>query len=129
MGLSKSPGFLSAAAASHAGNSQNKHLNDDNEEEAVFNFSTNLEFDDDVNEYNNNVKVGWGDDGDESHEINDVDVQGENEEDEVWKRVSKKCKKEMTPDELCTYFDSQLKGVGDCPNQGCDCVAIADKNV
>ncbi len=109
MGLSESPGLLSAAAASNAGDSQNKHLNDNNEEEAVVNFSTNLEFDDDVN---------------------DVNVEGENEEDEVWKRVSKKRKKEMTPDELCTYFDSQLKGVGDCPNQGCDCVAIlADENV
>jgi hypothetical protein len=33
-GLSGLPGFLSAAAASHAGEAQNEHLNNDDEEEA-----------------------------------------------------------------------------------------------
>ncbi len=48
---------------------------------------------------------------------------------EVWQRVTKKCKSEMSDDELHTYFDSQLRGVGDCPNEGCDCVAIlADRD-
>ena len=127
-GLSESPGILSAAAASHASNAQNEYLNSNDEEEAVVDFvNTNLEFDD-VNEDNNNVTAGREGNGDELR-INDADVKGE-EEEEVWKRVSKKRKKEMTSDELCTYFDSHLKGVGNCPNQGCDCVAIlADKNV
>jgi hypothetical protein len=30
----------------------------------------------------------------------------------------------MSDDELRTYFDSQLRGVGECPNPSCNCVAI-----
>ncbi len=74
--LSESPGFLSAAAASHAGDAQNKHLNNNDEEEAVVDFvNTYLEFDD-VSEDNNNVTAGREGDGDEPRGINNSDVEG-----------------------------------------------------
>jgi hypothetical protein len=30
----------------------------------------------------------------------------------------------MSADELHTYFDCQLRGVHECPNLGCNCIAI-----
>ncbi len=62
--------------------------------------------------------------GDEPRETNDSDGKRGEEEDEAWTRVTKKRLKEMSPDELCAYFDSQLKALRDCPNPGCNCVAI-----
>jgi hypothetical protein len=50
--------------------------------------------------------------------------QVEKEMGEAWERVPEKRKSQMSNDELCTYFDSQLRGVGKCPNPGCNCVAI-----
>jgi hypothetical protein len=47
----------------------------------------------------------------------------DDEEGEAWQRVSTK-RNEMTADELHTYFDCQLRGVRECPNWGCDCIAI-----
>ena len=38
--------------------------------------------------------------------------------------MSKKRKSEISADELRTYFDCQLRGVRECPNRGCDCIAI-----
>jgi hypothetical protein len=40
--------------------------------------------------------------------------------------MSKKRKSKMSADELRTYFDCQLRGVRECPNRGCDCIAILD---
>ena len=49
---------------------------------------------------------------------------------EAWERVTKKRKSQMSNDELHTYFDSHLRGVGECPNPSCNCVAIiADRDV
>ena len=49
---------------------------------------------------------------------------------EAWERVTKKPKSQMSDDELRTYFDSHLRGVGECPNPSCNCVAIiADRDV
>ena len=39
--------------------------------------------------------------------------QVEEEMGEAWERVTKKCKSQMSDDELRTYFDSQLRGVGE----------------
>jgi hypothetical protein len=48
----------------------------------------------------------------------------------AWERVTKKRKSQMSDDELRNYFDSHLRGVGECPNPSCNCVAIiADRDV
>ena len=51
-------------------------------------------------------------------------VDEEEEGGEAWQRLSKKRKSEMSADELHTYFDCQLRGVHECPNLGCNCIAI-----
>ncbi len=51
-------------------------------------------------------------------------VDEEEEGGEAWQRVSKKCKSEMSADELHTYFDCQLRGVRECSNRGCNYIAI-----
>jgi hypothetical protein len=132
--------MLSAAAASQAASDAER--NDEEvgvdeeaaaEEAAVDFINSNLEdfFNDDVGEEDNDNHVlagrGAGGGGDEPRVTND-DFDGERgddgEEEEAWARVSKKRLKEMSPDELCAYFDSQLTAVRDCPNPGCNCVAI-----
>ena len=55
---------------------------------------------------------------------NKGEQQVEEEMGEAWERVTKKRKSQMSNDELHTYFDSQLRGVGKCPNPSCNCVAI-----
>ena len=47
---------------------------------------------------------------------NKGEQQVEEEMEEGWERVTKKHKSQMSDDELRTYFDSQLRGVGECPN-------------
>ena len=60
--------------------------------------------------------------GGEPHEtMNNNEEQAVDEEEEggeAWQRVSKKCKSEMSADELHTYFDCQLRGMHECPNLG-----------
>jgi len=49
---------------------------------------------------------------------------------EAWERVTKKRKSQMSNDELRAYFDSHLRGVGECPNPSCNYIAIiADRDV
>jgi len=43
---------------------------------------------------------------------------------EAWERVTKKLKSQMSDDKLRTHVDSHLRGVGECPNPSCNCVAI-----
>ena len=66
------------------------------------------------------------DDGCDNRGMNDDEgeQQAEEEMGEAWERVTKKCKSQMSDDELRTYFVSQLSGVGECPNPSCNCVAI-----
>ena len=65
-----------------------------------------------------------GDDRDDKGE-----QQVEEEMGEAWERVKKKRKSQMSDDELRTYFDSHLRGVGECPNPSCNCIAIiADRD-
>ena len=42
---------------------------------------------------------------------------------EAWLRVAKKHKSDMSNNELHTYFDFQMRGVGKRPNQGCNCIS------
>jgi len=47
----------------------------------------------------------------------------------AWESVTKKRKSQMSND-LCAYFDSHLRGVGECPNPSHNCIAIiADRDV
>jgi hypothetical protein len=71
------------------------------------------------------------DDGCDNRGMNDDEGEQQVEEEmgEAWERVTKKCKSQMSDDELRTYFVSQLSGVGECPNPSCNCVAIiADRD-
>ncbi len=70
--------------------------------------------------------------GGNDRKINDNkgEQQVEEEMGEAWERVTKKRKSQMSDDELHTYFDSQLRGVGECSNLSCNCVAvIADSDI
>ena len=72
------------------------------------------------------------DNGGNNRGMNDDEGEQQVEEEmgEAWERVTKKLKSQMSNDELQTNFDSQLRGVGECPNSGCNCVAIiADRDV
>jgi hypothetical protein len=70
------------------------------------------------------------DDGGNDHDDEGGEQQVEEEMGEAWERVTKKRKSQMSDDELHTYFDSHLRGVGECPNPSCNCVAIiADRDV
>jgi hypothetical protein len=55
------------------------------------------------------------DDGGDDHGMNDDEGEQQVEEEmgEAWERVTKKRKSQMSDDELRTYFDSQLRGVGE----------------
>ena len=43
---------------------------------------------------------------------------------DAFQRVTRKCKCEMNDDELYVYFEPQLRGLSECPNLGCNCLAI-----
>ena len=91
--------------------------------------------------YENDVAEGGNDNtGGDDRGMNDDDggddrddegeQQVEEEMGEAWERVTKKRKSQMSDDELRTYFDSHLRGVGECPNPSCNCIAIiADRDV
>jgi len=66
------------------------------------------------------------DDGNDRGGMNDNEGEQQVEEEmgEAWERVTKKCKSQMSNDELCAYFDSHLRGVGECPNPSFNCIAI-----
>ncbi len=85
-------------------------------------------FDNEQLYYKNDVAAGWNNDtgGDDrgmnvDNGRNDLgmnDDEGEQqvkeEMGEAWERVTKKRKSQMSDDELRTYFDSQLRGEGEC---------------
>jgi hypothetical protein len=98
-----------------------------------------LTFDDEQLYSENDVAVGGDDDagGDDRGMNNDDggndrggmnedggEQQVEEEMGEAWERVTKKRKSQMSNDELRAYFDSHLRGVGECPNPSCNCIAI-----
>ena len=105
---------------------------------AAVDYAASLTFNDEQIYYENNVAEGGNDDtgGDHDRGLNDNDggddrddegeqQQVEEEEmGEAWERVTKKRKSQMSDDELQTYFDSHLRGVGECPNPSCNCIAI-----
>jgi hypothetical protein len=109
---------------------------------AAVDYAASLTFNDEqLHYYKNDVSEGGGDDtgGDHDRGLNDDDggddrddegeQQVEEEMGEAWERVTKKRKSPMSDDELHTYFDSHLRGVGECPNPSCNCVAIiADRD-
>jgi hypothetical protein len=66
------------------------------------------------------------DNGGDDHGLNDDEggQQVEEEMGEAWERVTKKRKSQMSDDELRTYFYSKLRGVSECPNPSCNCIAI-----
>jgi len=73
-----------------------------------------------------------GDGGDDRGGMNDDEGEQQVKEEmgEAWERVTKKRKSQMSNDELPAYFDSHLRGVGECPNPSCNCIAIiADRDV
>jgi hypothetical protein len=102
------------------------------------NYATSLTFDDDQHANENNFAAMGNDDaGGENGGMNDDDGsnsrgihdnEGEQQVKEemggAWKRVTKKRKSQIRDDELRTYFDFQLRGVGRCPNLRCSCLAI-----
>jgi hypothetical protein len=111
---------------------------------AAVDYATSLTFDDEQLYYENDVAAEGNndagsddrgtndDDGGDDHGMNDDEGEQQVEEEmgEAWERVTKICKSQMSDDELRTYFDSQLRGVGECPNLSCNCVAIiADRDV
>ena len=113
---------------------------------AAVDCATSLTFDDEQFYNENNVAAGGNDDpGSDGRGMNVDD--GGNDRDrvmkddkseqqvkkemgEAWERVTKKHKSQMSDDELRTFFDSQLRGVGECPNPSRNCFAIiADRDV
>ena len=71
------------------------------------------------------------DDGSKNHGMHDDEGEQQVKEEigEAWERVTKKRKSQMSDDELCTYFDSQMRGVGECPNPSFNCFAsIANRD-
>jgi len=103
---------------------------------AAANYAASLTFNDEQLYYENDVAGGGNDDTGGNHDrgLND-DNGGNNRDDEgeqqveeemgeAWERVTKKRKSQMSDDELRTYFDSHLRGVGECPNPSCNCVTI-----
>ena len=95
---------------------------------AAVDYAASLTFNDEQIYYKNNVAEGGNDDtgGDHDRGLNDDDggddrddegeqQQVEEEMGEAWERVTKKRKSQMSDDELRTYFDSHLGGVGDAP--------------
>ncbi len=103
------------------------------EDEAIslaVNYATSLTFNNEqhANKYNvaagGNNNAGGNDrgmnnnDGGNDCGINDNKGEQQVEEKmrEAWERVTKKRKSQISNDELCTYFDSQLRGMGECPN-------------
>ena len=111
---------------------------------AAVHYAFSLTFDDEQLYYENNVAVGGNndaggndrgmnfDDGGDDRGMNKDkgEQQVEEEMGEAWERVTMKHKSQMSDDELRTFFDSQLRGVGECPNPSCNCIAIiADRDV
>jgi hypothetical protein len=108
---------------------------------AAVNYAASLTFNDEQLYYENDVAEGGNDDtGGDDRGMNDGDggndrddegeQQVEEEMGEAWERVTKKRKSQISDDELRTYFDSHLRGVVECPNPSCNCVAIiADRDV
>jgi hypothetical protein len=94
---------------------------------AAVDYATSLTFDDEQLYYENDVAAEGNndagsddrgtndDDGGDDHGMNDDEGEQQVEEEmgEAWERVTKKCKSQMSDDELRTYFDSQLRGVGE----------------
>jgi hypothetical protein len=94
---------------------------------AAVDCATSLTFDDEQLYYENDVAAGGNDDaggddhgmnfddGGDDHGMNDDEGEQQVEEEmgEAWERVTKKRKSQMSDDELRTYFDSQLRGVGE----------------
>jgi len=103
---------------------------------AAVDYAASLTFNNKQLYYENDVAEGGNDDtgGDHDRGLNDDDggndrdeegeQQVEEEMGEAWERVTKKRKSQMSNDELRTYFDSHLRGVGECPNPSCNCIAI-----
>jgi len=103
---------------------------------AAVNYAASLTFNNEQLYYENDVAEGRDDDTGGNHDrgLNDDDgdddrdnkgeQQVEEEMGEAWERVKKKRKSQMSDDELRTYFDSHLRGVGECPNPSCNCIAI-----
>jgi len=106
--------------------------------------ATSLTFDDEQLYYENDFAAGGNDDaggddrgmnvddGGDDRGMNDDEGEQQVEEEmgEACERATKKRKSQMSDDELRTYFDSQLSGVGECPNPSCNCIVIiADRDV
>ena len=110
---------------------------------AAVDYATLLTFNDEQHANKNDVAAGGNnnsdgkncgmndDDGgdDRGMHNNEGDQQVKEEMGEAWEKVTKKHKSQMSNNELRTCFDSQLRGVGECPNPSCNCVAIiADRD-
>jgi hypothetical protein len=90
---------------------------------AAVDYAASLTFNDEQLCYENDVAErgnddtggndrGMNDDDGGDNRDNEGEQQVEEEMGEAWERVTKKCKSQMSNDELCNYFDSHLGGVG-----------------
>jgi hypothetical protein len=137
------PRPLKFSPASRWPGDEEDEAKDDEAMSAAVDYATSLTFDDEQFYYENNVAAGGNNDpggDDRGMNVNDggndrgmkddeSEQQVKKEMGEAWERVTKKRKSQMSNDELRTYFDSQLRGVGECPNPSCNCVAIiADRD-
>ena len=121
------PGPLDCSPALRQPGDEEDNAKEDEVMLAAVDYATSLTFDDEQLYYENNVAEGGNDDtGGDDRGMND-DVGGDDRDDEgeqqveeemggAWERVTKKRKSQMSDDELHTYFDSHLRGVGECPN-------------
>jgi hypothetical protein len=138
------PRPLECSPASRQPGNEEDEAEEDEVMLAAVDYATSLTFDDEQLYYENDVAAGGNNDagsddrgmnvdnGGDDRGLNDDEGEQQVKEEmgEAWERVTKKLKSQMSDDELCTYFDSQLRGVGECPNPGCNCVAIiADRDI
>jgi hypothetical protein len=125
-------------ASRRPGNEEDEAEEDETEEDEAMSvavkFPTSLTFEDEQLYYENDVAAGGnGDAGGNDCGMNvdnggnDLGMNNNKGEKQVkeemgeqaWERVPKKRKFQMSDDELRTYFDSQLRGVGECYNPSC----------
>ena len=128
---------LECSPALRPGN-KDSEVKEDKAISAAADYATSLTFNDEQHANKNNVVAGGNidnggsncgmnnNDGGNDPGMNDDkgEQQVEEERGGAWERVTKKRKSQISDDELHTYFDSQLRGMGKCPNQGCNCFAI-----
>jgi hypothetical protein len=84
---------------------------------AAVNFATTLDFGDPEDKEPEDLY-------DVQEEVEEEQPEDHDAMEDAFQRVIRKRKCEMNYDELYMYFETQLRGLGECPNLGCNCLAI-----